>query len=225
MAKQTWMAVMAMALACGWAAGCGDPAEDDTTSQVDSETDTQIDTDSESDTQTATDSDTGPSELLGFEITDRVEFQTSMGTFVLALFGDDAPITTQNFLTYVDEGFFDDLVFHRVIPDFMIQGGGYDVYLDHKAGHDPIDLEIVEGLSHQPGVISMARAEAPKSATSEFFICVADDSPLDGDYAAFGATLSGYDVVEAISLVETRTAGMFEDVPVEPVLIESAVRL
>jgi cyclophilin family peptidyl-prolyl cis-trans isomerase len=205
--------------------GCSEEA-DSNKDLADTQSNTQStggddDTSSSSDLET----DTGPEELLGFEITDRVELETSLGKIVLALFGNDAPITTNNFLMYIDEGFFDGLIFHRVIPDFMIQGGGYNEFLDAPQTHDPIPLEIVQGLSHQPGVISMARAEDPVSATSQFFICVADNVRLDGNYAAFGATLEGYDVVEAISLVKTRTKGIFENVPVVPVLIESAKRL
>jgi cyclophilin family peptidyl-prolyl cis-trans isomerase len=213
-------------------AGCGDDEVDETAMEQDTQTSTQTDSEAtdtlgETDTQVTSESqsDTGPSELMGFDITDRVELVTNLGTIVLALFGHDAPITTANFLVYVDEGFFDGLIFHRVIPDFMIQGGGYDEYLDEQAAHDPIALEIVEALSHQKGVISMARTNEPNSATSQFFICVEDKSKLDGKYAAFGATLSGYEVAEDISLVETHTMGFFDDVPVETVFIESARRL
>lgn len=205
--------------------GCGDEV-DSQKDIADTQSGTQSsEGDDETSSSTDLEIDTGPEELLGFEITDRVELETSLGKIVLALFGNDAPITTANFLMYVDEGFFDGLLFHRVIPDFMIQGGGYNEFLDQPKTHDPISLEIIEDLSHQPGVISMARAEDPVSATSQFFICVADNARLDGNYAAFGATVEGYDIVKAISLVETRTKGIFEDVPVVPVLIESAKRL
>ncbi|MDD5308583.1 MAG: peptidylprolyl isomerase [Deltaproteobacteria bacterium] len=214
------------------AAGCGSGSSRSSDTDTGSDTGTSPDTDADSgkdagsDTDTA--SDTGSDTDTGtgdFAVTDRVEFTTTMGTFVVGLYGNDAPITVQNFLTYVDEGFFDGLVFHRVIPSFMIQGGGYDKNLIPKATHPAISLEIVKGLSHQPGVISMARETAPNTATSQFFICVTDDSYLDGDYAAFGDTLSGYDVVKAISKVTTKTVGVFKNVPVEPVIITSAVRL
>lgn len=160
-----------------------------------------------------------------WDVTERVEVVTSMGTFVLALYGVGAPITVTNFLQYVDAGVFTDTIFHRVMSDFMIQGGGFYADMSSAPTIPPIPLEIMAGLSHQPGVISMARTSDPDSATNQFFICVADDSGLDGDYAAFGEVESGYDVVEAISVVQTHTVGSHDDVPVTPVVIQSMTRL
>jgi peptidyl-prolyl cis-trans isomerase A (cyclophilin A) len=207
-------------------AACSEAADDGADAgsgagDTDTDSDADADTDTESDSDADAGADAGPEEA----ITDRVAFTTTMGDFVIGLYGDAMPITVANFLAYVDEGFYDGLIFHRVIADFMIQGGGYDEELTAKDTNDPIVLEIAEGISHQPGVIGMARTPAPNSATSQFFINVADNSDLDGDYAAFGITESGYDVVESISLVATGTVGSFANLPVEPVIIESVVRI
>jgi cyclophilin family peptidyl-prolyl cis-trans isomerase len=108
----------------------------------------------------------------------------------------------------------------------MIQGGGFDETLNRRsATYPPIELEIISWLSHQPGVISMARTSDPHSATSQFFVCVSDDSFLDGDYAAFGEVESGYDVVESISAVATHSTGGMDDVPVTNVVMTSVTRL
>jgi peptidyl-prolyl cis-trans isomerase A (cyclophilin A) len=222
--RATWLLPAAVLIAgCDQGGGTTDAWNDtmqDTTADTGEvmETDTAADTEPDAPADTADDAEDA--------VTARVRFVTSMGTFVVGLHGNAAPVTTDNFTRYVDEGFFDGLIFHRVIAGFMIQGGGYDETLTRRApAHPPIALEIVPWLSHQPGVISMARTSDPDSATSQFFVCVADDSSLDGDYAAFGAVESGYDVVESISLVATHTAGGMDDVPITPVVIESATRL
>ena len=158
--------------------------------------------------------------------TARVQFDTSMGTFVVGLYGNAGPNTVDNFLAYVDDGFFDGLVFHRVIADFMIQGGGYDETLNRRAAtYPPIELEIIPWLNHTPGVISMARTSDPHSATSQFFVCVATYPSLDGEYAAFGEVESGYDVVESISVVATHSTAGMDDVPVTNVVMNSVTRL
>lgn len=181
----------------------------------------EADTDSDGNT----DADTNREDDEGFLVTDRVEMITNMGTFIVGLYGEEAPITVANFLDYVNSGFYDQTVFHRVIADFMVQGGGFDTELNNLEANPPIELEIAPKLSHQPGVISMARTADPNSATSEFFICVADNSNLDEEYAAFGMVESGYGIVEKISLVDTHTVGAYEDVPVEKVIIESVTLL
>ena len=209
-------------LACPF--GCGDDdsgtdsdADSVSDSDSDSDTDTDTDSDTDSDTDGDTDSDTDP-----HSVTERVEITTSMGSFIVGLYGNAAPITVNNFLSYVDDGFYTDLIFHRVIPDFMIQGGGYNESMVKAPTNPPITLEIVDWLVHTPGVISMARLTTPvDSATSQFFVCVADYPSLDGVHAAFGETESGYDVAEAISLVATDSS----DVPITPVIIESIERL
>ncbi len=205
--------VLALVLMSG---GCGD---DDGQAQQDAalgqDAAVQVDAEVQADAEV----------LDPFAVTERVEVVTSMGTFVLSLYGNGAPVTVTNFLRYVDEGAYTDVMFHRVIPDFMIQGGG--MYADWSPAPQisPIPLEIMDGLSHLPGVVSMARTSDPNSATNQFFICVADDSFLDDDYAAFGEVESGYDVVESISAVATETVGNYDDVPVTAVVIESATRI
>jgi len=163
------------------------------------------------------------------EVTDRVAIRTSMGTIVVGLYGDDAPRTVTNFLSYVEQGFYSGTVFHRVIPGFMVQGGGFDPELQRRQTGDPIQLELIPGLKHEPGVVSMARTSNPHSATSQFFICVARSAQLNGTYAAFGKVEEGMDVASAISTVPTHTAEgpsqPMDDVPVNPVIIESITRV
>jgi len=223
-----------LASSLSWVA-CGDDSSSggDSDSDSDSDTDADSDTDTDVDTDTDTDSDTGGEPYIdenGFMVTNEIEFTTNMGTFVIGLYGDDCPITVTNFLNYVDDGFFDGLIFHRVIVDFMIQGGGYDEDLTEQPTDPAIELELLDGLSHTEGVIGMARTPALDSATSQFFINVADNTGLDtsgGGYARFGMTRSDsdYDVVEAISLVPVEATGISEAQPVDPVIITSAVRL
>ena len=161
-------------------------------------------------------------------VTDKIEVKTSMGAFVVGLYGNDAPKTVANFLSYVDSGFYSGKIFHRVIPEFMVQGGGFDSALDRGQTQEPIKLETIPGLRHEPGIVSMARTSEPHSATSQFFVCVANAPQLNGGYAAFGKVLEGYDIVEAISKVVTKTVeatnGPMADVPAVPVVIESITR-
>ncbi len=190
------------------------------------DTDGDGDIDGDADADEATDSDSDVMEDAGEEaVTARVRVETSMGTFTLGLYGNAGPVTVENFLTYVDEGFYSGTVFHRVIEYFMIQGGGFNTSLIGPPTNPPIDLEIIPWLSHQPGVISMARTDDPNSATSQFFICVWENDFLDGDYAAFGIVEEGYDVVQAISHVETNVISPFENIPVTEVVINSMTRL
>jgi cyclophilin family peptidyl-prolyl cis-trans isomerase len=162
-------------------------------------------------------------------VTERVAIETSMGTMVVGLYGDDAPNTVRNFLSYVDRGFYTGKIFHRVIPGFMIQGGGFDQALERAETDPPIPLEIIPGLKHEAGVVSMARTSDPGSATSQFFVCVAPASQLNGVYAAFGRVEEGLSAALDISVVATQTAtgprGEMADVPVQPVLIKSVRRL
>jgi peptidyl-prolyl cis-trans isomerase A (cyclophilin A) len=169
------------------------------------------------------------------EVTDRVQIKTTMGDITVGLYGKDAPRTVQNFLSYVDSGFYSGKIFHRVIPGFMIQGGGFDRSLKRAPTNAPLKLEVIPGLRHEAGVISMARTSDPHSATSQFFICVGSAPQLNGGYAAFGMVESGekggngMKVVEEISEVPTNSqdtdAGPMADVPVNPVIIESVNRL
>lgn len=163
----------------------------------------------------------------------RVELQTSLGNIVLELDPQQAPGTVANFLEYVDEGFYDGAVFHRVIPGFMIQGGGFTTGLERKPAHDPIANEADNGLPNNTGTIAMARTGDPHSATAQFFINLADNDFLNHrnkgqgwGYCVFGRVVEGADTVTRIGAVRTGAAGQFaKDVPVEPVIITSARRV
>lgn len=160
-----------------------------------------------------------------------LEFKTSKGTFTVQLFDKQAPITVENFLQYADDGFFAGTVFHRVIPGFMIQGGGLDANLKNKAGQRaPIENEAKNGLKNKRGTLSMARTNDVNSATSQFFVNVADNEFLDHKpgnfgYAVFGRIAAGMEVIDAIAAVKTGNKGMHQDVPVEAVTIESVRRI
>ena len=157
-----------------------------------------------------------------------VSLQTSKGNIVIELNEQAAPVTVKNFLGYVGAGFYDGTIFHRVIPGFMIQGGGLTKQMIEKKTLDPIINEAGNGLSNKRGTISMARSSNPNSATGQFFINHRDNDFLDyiddnkAGYAVFGKVIEGMDVVDAIASVETTTRNGKEDVPVEPVIIISA---
>lgn len=143
-------------------------------------------------------------------------------TIIIELYEDGAPITCDNFQRYVEDGFYDGLIFHRVIDGFMIQGGGFRPDMTQKAPtYDPIELEASQNLNHIDGAISMARTNDPNSATSQFFICDGPQSSLDGSYAVFGQVVRGMDIVRAISSVQTTSRGAYNDVPVNDVIIQS----
>jgi len=153
---------------------------------------------------------------------------TSAGPITLELDPEKAPITVENFLKYVDEGFYDNLIFHRVIPGFMVQGGGMDDQMNEKqkGKHDPIRNESGNGLTNKRGCIAMARTNNPHSATCQFFIDLKDNDFLDqgAGYAVFGKVTEGMDVVDAIAKVSTSNRGGHGDVPVKPIYIKSAKR-
>ena len=157
-----------------------------------------------------------------------VRLDTSMGNIVIELDAQAAPVTAKNFLGYVEEGFFDGTIFHRVIPDFMIQGGGFTKELERKETRDPIVNEAKNGLKNERGTIAMARTSDPDSATAQFFINHKDNGFLNyvenrnPGYAVFGRTIEGMDVVDAIASVETASRMGMDDVPVKPVTIISA---
>ncbi len=159
-----------------------------------------------------------------------VVLDTSFGPITLELYPDKAPITVENFLKYVDEGFYDNLIFHRVMPGFMIQGGGMDDQLAEKSvgKHQPIKNESGNGLSNLRGTIAMARLNNPDSATCQFFINHVDNvvnpnlNTSGGGYAVFGKVIDGMNVVDKIAQVPTSTRGPFEKVPLKPVYIKSA---
>jgi cyclophilin family peptidyl-prolyl cis-trans isomerase len=159
-----------------------------------------------------------------------IEFKTSKGTFKVQLFDKQAPVSVENLLRYVDEGFFDGTIFHRVIPGFMIQGGGLTADMKDKKGHEPIKNEATNGLKNKRGTLAMARTNDINSATSQFFINLVDNDFLDNKagnygYAVFGRVDSGMEVVDAIAAVNTGSKGRYQDVPTETVTIESARRV
>jgi cyclophilin family peptidyl-prolyl cis-trans isomerase len=153
-----------------------------------------------------------------------VTLETSKGVIKLELDADRAPMTVANFVQYVEDGFYDSTVFHRVIPGFMIQGGGYAPDGSGEPTREPIELESANGLKNRRGAIAMARTMVADSATSQFFINLVDNDFLDHapgneGYAVFGRVVDGMDVVDAIAVVETGTRGYFEDWPVEDIVI------
>ena len=158
-----------------------------------------------------------------------VVLDTSLGAITLELYPDKAPITVENFLKYVDEGFYDNLIFHRVMPGFMVQGGGMtDQMVEKSEGkHQPIKNESSNGLSNDRGTVAMARTADPNSATCQFFINHVDNPNLNtygGGYTVFGKVIDGIDVVDKIAKVPTTTRGPHENVPLKPVYIKSAKR-
>ncbi len=162
----------------------------------------------------------------------KVLLSTSLGDITLELYPDKAPRSVENFLSYVDKGHYDGLVFHRVIPGFMIQGGGMDAALREKETGMPIVNEAANGLKNTRGTLAMARTAVVDSATSQFFINVADNAfldhrdknPRDFGYAVFGKVMAGMEVVDAIAAAPTGTRGPFQDVPLTPVVIKTAKR-
>jgi len=160
-----------------------------------------------------------------------VLMKTSKGDMEIALDADRAPKTVANFLRYVDEGFYDGTLFHRVISGFMIQGGGYTVEMKKKPTHAPVENEAKNGLKNERGTIAMARTSDPHSATSQFFINHRDNPSLDypsfdgWGYAVFGRVTRGLEVLDAIAAVPTGVRNGMRDVPLEPVVIESVKRI
>jgi cyclophilin family peptidyl-prolyl cis-trans isomerase len=161
-----------------------------------------------------------------------VEFKTSMGSFKVELYQDKAPESVKNFLRYVDEKYYDGTIFHRVMKDFMIQGGGFDKAGNKKQTHEPIKNEGGNGLKNEKGTIAMARTSAPDSATSQFFINTVDNAMLDRantadhvGYAVFGKVTEGMDTIEKIRAVPVTRGSLSEAVPNTQVVIESAHRV
>jgi cyclophilin family peptidyl-prolyl cis-trans isomerase len=163
----------------------------------------------------------------------KVVLDTSKGKIVLELYPEKAPETVKNFLNYVDEKFYDGTIFHRVIPKFMIQGGGFTADMNRKPTGAPIKNEADKGINNDRGTIAMARTGDPHSATAQFFINTVNNDFLNHKsktqqgwgYAAFGRVVEGMATLDAISAVKTTTRGPYRDVPVEPVVIISARRL
>lgn len=159
----------------------------------------------------------------------KVEMKTTLGDMMIELDAESAPVTVKNFLEYVNDGFYEGTVFHRVIKGFMIQGGGMDKQLNPKPNNDPIINEASNGLKNDRGTLAMARTGDPDSATSQFFINHKDNDFLNFSgptpdkigYAVFGKVTDGMDVVDAIAAVKTTRKGHYDDVPAEPVEILS----
>jgi len=157
-----------------------------------------------------------------------ITLKTSMGDIVIELDHEKAPKSSENFEQYVREGHYDGTIFHRVISNFMIQGGGFMPDMTQKATRDPIENEAANGLSNVTGSVAMARTSAPHSATAQFFINVKDNSFLDHPgqdgwgYCVFGKVTGGMDVVEQIKAADTTNKAGHSDVPAEPIVIEKA---
>jgi cyclophilin family peptidyl-prolyl cis-trans isomerase len=161
-----------------------------------------------------------------------VRFETSLGNFTIELFEKEAPLSTENFLRYVDDKHFDGTIFHRVIPGFMIQGGGMEPGMGQKDTREPIKNEAKNGLKNLRGTLSMARTNEINSATSQFFVNLKDNDFLDHKpgnnstygYAVFGKVTEGMDVVDKIAKVKTGSRRGHQDVPLEDVVVTAAVR-
>ena len=159
-----------------------------------------------------------------------VKLTTTMGDIVIELNAEKAPITTQNFLNYVSDGFYDNTIFHRVIPNFMIQGGGFNDQMMQKSTQDPVKNEADNGLTNDRGTIAMARTQDPDSATAQFFINHNDNAFLNHTspdvqgwgYCVFGKVTDGMDVVDAIAAVSTTNRSGHSDVPEDVIVITSA---
>lgn len=198
---------------------------------IENKSNTDLDTDPENTTD-LTDKNTEVSEKKENEVENMnpiVIMETSKGNIEIELYPEKAPITVANFLEYVDSNFYSNLIFHRVISGFMIQGGGFDKNGVQKQTKSPIKLETNKGLSNLTGTIAMARTNVPDSATSQFFINTVDNSGLDYStqdpgYAVFGKVISGMDVVYEIEKVETSTKSGHENWPVEDVVILKVYR-
>ena len=161
--------------------------------------------------------------------TPKVIFSTTLGNFMIELYPGKAPITVKNFLAYVDAGYFDNTVFHRVIPGFMIQGGGFTEQMQKKPTQPPIKNEANNGLKNKHGTLSMARTQVVDSATAQFFVNLKDNAFLDHGtrnfgYAVFARVIAGMEVIETIAGVPTGNKGPYQNVPKTPVVIKSARR-
>ncbi len=160
----------------------------------------------------------------------KVKFTTTLGEIVIQLETEKAPVSSENFRKYVEEGFFDGTIFHRIIPGFMAQGGGFDTDFNQKETHAPIKNEADNGLKNERGTVAMARTPDPDSATAQFFINYKDNSFLDYSsptqngwgYAVFAKVVEGMDVVDKMAGVSTANRGMHQDVPETDIVIEKA---
>jgi len=158
----------------------------------------------------------------------KVTFQTSAGNFTVVLYPDKAPKTVANFLQYVKDKHYNGTIFHRVIPNFMVQGGGFTNTMQQKATRPPVPLEANNKLNNDRGTIAMARTGDPNSATAQFFINVVDNQNLNAPrpdgygYTVFGKVIQGMETIDKIRSAPTTSAGMYQDVPQTPIVINSA---
>lgn len=160
----------------------------------------------------------------------RVRLETSLGDILVELNREKAPLTVNNFLRYLDDGHYENTIFHRVIPEFVVQGGGFEADLTERETRDPIRSEADNGLQNDRGTIAMARTNEPDSATSQFYFNIKDNDNLNhttssAGYTVFGTIVEGLDVMDEIAGVETHSEGGFTDVPVDDVILERAVRV
>ena len=161
----------------------------------------------------------------------KIIIKTTSGDIKIELYDDKAPITSENFKKYVESGYFTDTIFHRVIKDFMIQGGGFTAEMGEKDSMPPIKNEANNGISNERGTIAMARTPDPHSASSQFFINLKDNNFLDftaetsqgWGYCAFGKVFEGMDILDKIALVDTGSYGAHQDVPKEPITINEII--
>lgn len=155
-----------------------------------------------------------------------INIKTNKGSFTIELFKDQAPISSENFLSYVNKGFYKGTIFHRIIDGFMVQGGGFDEKMNQKETDAPIKNEANNGLKNKAYTLAMARTSIPDSATSQFFINVSDNSFLDypgqdgAGYCVFGKVTDGKEIIDQIKSIATGSANGHQDVPLEPVIIE-----
>lgn len=199
--------------------GCGGA---DTASNTTAETTTKV-----AETSTSEQSSGGSMSQESSAGNPKVLIETSKGNITIELDAKNAPVTTENFMAYVKDGFYDGTIFHRVIPGFMVQGGGMNPDMSEKQTKAPIQNEANNGLANDRGTLAMARTNAPHSASSQFFINVSDNTFLNfksesaqgWGYAVFGKVTEGMDIVDAIVGVKTGNHGMHQDVPVEPVVM------
>jgi peptidyl-prolyl cis-trans isomerase A (cyclophilin A) len=159
-----------------------------------------------------------------------IRFETTLGDFTIELFDKEAPQSVANFLRYIDDGFFDSTIFHRIVPGFVIQGGGFTEDMAQKRTQPPVKNEADNGLKNKRGTLSMARTNDINSATSQFFVNLKDNDFLDHSranfgYAVFARVTAGMDVVDKIAAVKTGKHRGFDDVPVEAVIMKSVKRI
>jgi peptidyl-prolyl cis-trans isomerase A (cyclophilin A) len=159
-----------------------------------------------------------------------IRFETTLGEFTIELFEKEAPVTAANFLKYIDDGFFDGTIFHRIVPGFVIQGGGFTEDMSQKSTHPAIKNEADNGLKNERGTLSMARTNDINSATSQFFVNLKDNDFLDHKrgnfgYAVFARVTQGMDVIDKIAAAETGRRKGHDDVPLEAVIMTSVRRL